>query len=587
MWSLDNRKNKVKYFRVFAMGISMALGGLYYYFITLHINTVSEKEIIIESHMAQDAKLYFRGKYKISSLTCNDKAILFDNHKKHGYFYHGETEAWVSLHRGSNACKGENIISELKQKITFFDLFVLLLLVGIPLFGLFFSLLIWIIKVSSVIDFENKEKRVYLIWIVLGLGVLVRIVLYHEFGTNWFQHDIQAHLEYIKYVANYAHIPMIPMQGIEFPQQPLYYLITGTIYKILTFFELSDKEIIYHIGYVSLVSSLAFLYYAYRLLQRLTRSKWTQLAAMIFVALTPSIVYMSLRINNDALVTLLATMALYYSIKSYQEKFMMNQTFLLALFFVSISFLSKISTAGLEVLLFILLLMRYYKAENKIQHKVEKSLYIYGIVGLFVLGITLLRLYVPVDSSFYMVNSATFLNQTIPSLDIQYFMSVHLLDLIQNGTSYVFGQNSIRHSFLTYQYGTMIFGEFNYLNIMQQSKYIHLMMQFVYVFGMVYIVATISYFLHFYKEPTMHKIIMIALLINFILVLKFIFMYPSVCNTDFRYYVSSFILFGYIFAKGLFYLLEYKILELFINSMLVLLVGSELVFFYLLVGVSV
>jgi hypothetical protein len=178
-----------------------------------------------------------------------------------------------------------------------------------------------------------------------------------------------------------------------------------------------------------------------------------------------------------------------------------------------------------------------------------------------------------------MVNSGRYPGQTIQSLDLNYFLSIHFKELLETGQSYVFGKDSIRHSFMTYQYGTMFFGEFDYAFFTNKTSWLKVSMQGVLLFGTVFILGFITYILKLYKASTLQRLLFIALLINFILILKFMLDYPSICNTDFRYFVSSFLIFAYMFAQGLHYLTW---LRKPINILLFLLVLSELIFFILL-----
>ncbi|MCH9741029.1 MAG: glycosyltransferase family 39 protein [Epsilonproteobacteria bacterium] len=418
-----------------------------------------------------------------------------------------------------------------------------------------------------------------LIWIVLILGVLIRILYFQKFGIMLFQHDWHGHIELIKYMAENRDIPAIPNKGWEYPQQSLYYIITATLYAVSSSWGFSEQEALYGLGYFSLFCSFIFLIYGYRLLQLLTSSRWVQTVSMTFLALTPSLVYMSARINNDVLVMALSSMALFYTVRSYQHGF--QKGFYIALLSVSLLFLTKVSSASIELFLFALLLISYFQVKQSELKLLKKQLFIYGLVGVFLLSMTLWRLYVPLEESFYMVNSTEFPKQTLEVLDSSYFGTFHFYDLITAGQSHVFGEDSVRHSFLTYQYGTMFFGEFDYAFFWNKTEFLPIVMQGMLLFGLLYIMGFIGYLIHFFKEKMVNKILFGVLLINLMLILKFIFSYPSVCNTDFRYFVSSFIIFALVFAQGLYYLSSYyKIIRDVFTMLVVGLVLIELLFFY-------
>jgi hypothetical protein len=577
--------------------VVLALLGLLYLFL-IHIQIIKQdnQHFILYSKINQTVKLHIQLEYKQSKMRCNDTPIVLDNGKKHDYFYHGQEEIMVPLYRGENLCKIEHMKSKIRQKIGFLDFIILFILLGIPIFqGLFFLVMKLMDKVKkfntqhlgtrtlSSIKSDNNSLLFKLILLIGGLGVIIRVAYFERFGVMVFQHDWQGHIEFIQYVAQHGSLPAIPMKGWEFPQQPLYYIITGGIYGGLTHLGLNHQEALLGIGSFSLVISIVSLFYSYLLLKLLTQKEWVILVAMIFLSLTPSVVYLSARINNDSLVMGLSVVALYYIVKSYQHHF--RDYFYVALVMVSLLFLTKISTAGVELLFFGLLLVTYYHAPKEEEKHLKKMLYTYALVGVFVLGITLLRVYMPIEDGgvFYMVNSAKFPKQTLESLDFSYFASFHIVDLVTVGQSHVFGVDSIRHSFLTYQYGTMFFGESDYTFFVDRASWIHPVMQSILFLGLIYLLGFLVYLIQLRREPLLYKILFTILSINFILILKFMWMYPSICNTDFRYFVGSFTLLAFVFARGLEYLSFTVVLKKIISGLLGLLVVSELLFFYLLI----
>ncbi len=573
--------------------LSVIIGLLYYFLITVTVSPKKNLNFLISSKISQEAKFQLLTEYKKAKLSCNGNPVLLDNRKKHDYFYHGEEEIIIPLHRGENHCQAEHIAPKIKQKIGFLDFSLLFILLGIPLFTLVYLLFIhglsWIklhfssfSSLASSREEEQKNLPLKLIGMVLLLGLIIRVAYFEKFGIMLFQHDWQGHVEMIKYVAEHWSSPAIPMKGWEYPQQPLYYLIAGGIYALLSMMGFVEQEALLGVGYFSLFCSFLFLFYGYRLLVLLSTSRWVQLVGVIFMALTPSLVYLSARINNDVLVLALSSMTLFYMVKAYQRAF--KKGFYTVLILVTLLFLTKVSTAGIELLFFALLVVRYLKTTQEEEPLARSQLYWYGIVGVFVLSMTLLRLYMPLDESFYMVNSAKFPKQTIESLDWNYFFSFHLFDLIGVGQSYVFGSDSIRYSFLTYQYGTMFFGEFDYLYFIDKSPLLLYVMKLILLLGLIYPLSFISYLYLLKKEPLLHQLLFLVIVINFVLILKFIFGYPSICNTDFRYFVGSFSVLALVLGKGMKHLACYSIhTKKIVTVMVGILALGELLFFLVLI----
>ena len=575
--------------------ISLLLGLLYFFMIQIHISKIPTQsknfDFIINSKIDQEVNFHIKTDYNLTKLICNKKSVLLDHSKEHDYFYRGEEAIKISLNRGENRCEAVDMKPTIKQKMGFVDFFILFILSGIPLFWLLFLALIWTMNQIKTFNFSfSLAKNVKLnnslyfkaIILIALLGVIIRVAYFQKYGIMNFQHDWHGHIEFIKYIAQHWSLPDIPMKGWEYPQQPLYYIITGAIYSFLMSIGFSDQDALHGLGYFSLFCSVIFLYFSYRLMALLTTDRWVQLVAMIFISLTPSLVYLSARINNDALVMVLSVMAIYYTVKSFKSKFQTH--FYLALITVSLLFLTKLSTAGVELLFFSLLLIRYYYAPKEREKVLQNRLYLYGLVGIFLLSSTLLRLYLPLDDgSFYLVNGAKFPNQIIEPLDFSYFASFNIMDLVTMGQSHVFGEDSIRYSFLTYQYGTMFFGEFDYAYFTNRSEYLHLSMQVILFLGLIYLIGFIAYLINLRHEPLLHKVLFGLLLFNLISIIKLIYIYPSVCHTDFRFFVSSFVLLAFMFARGLGYLSFNKIVRNIISGVLGLLVVSELMFFWFLI----
>ena len=569
--------------------LSFIIGLLYLYLTHVTITQKDPNHFTLYSSIPQKVTLHIRTKNPSASFQCNQTPYPFPQIAKHDYWYKGEEQLTLSLKRGENSCSGQELTGEIRQKIGYFEGFILFLLLILPLYGLLFS------TIQTLIDREKKKRTITpmqlkwygsgmlshpLLLLILLLGVTVRLFYFNKYGVVVFQHDWQGHINFIKYMAENWSLP-IPTKGWEYPQQPLYYLILGYLYNLSSSMGYSESETMIQLGYISLLSSALFLYYGYRFVLLLTDNRVVQLTAITFISLTPSLVYMSTRINNDALVMALAVMTLYSLLKSFQSNF--RDHFYRALLLVSLLFLTKISTLSIELLFFTLLLIGYYHATPERTQQLKKQLYLFGLVGIFLLSFTLLHNYLPLDSTFHMVNSAKFPKQTLDSLGFDYFGTFHLIELIQKGESHVFGLDAIRHSFLTYQYGTMLFGEFDYSYFTNKNGFLHPTMQVIYLLATLFIVGFISYLVNFRKESLISKLLFMTLTINFILVIRFIFLYPSICNTDFRYLVSSFAILAFLFGRGLYYLSGHKVIRRVIQLQLILLILSELLFFIFLI----
>lgn len=580
--------------------IFIILGVIYYFIIQVNMNNVKYENrqltvLTIQSRMPQTIKLHIQAKRnELKSIRCNKEKITFPLTTRL-WFERVSEEVSFHLQRGNNHCEiltQKNTIlfpPILKQKLTYFDYVVLFSLLGIPFITLLFSVFIWLIdKIKNKYKFkniqdnkQNKEKTLSIfLLIILFMGIIIRIVFYQKFGITHFQHDWHGHVEFIKYISDAWTLPL-GAKGLQFPQQPLYYVITGGLYSILTELKINSNQAIYYIGYFSLFCSFVSLYYGYKFFTLVSQSRWVQVVAMSFLSFTPSLVYMSARINNDVLVMALSAFSLYHIVKSYQTSF--EKSFYHALIGTSLLFMTKISAAPMEILLFSLLLYGYFHVES---NKIKQKLYIFSLVGMFFLGLTLLKDYLPVENSFHMVNSSeSFPGQIIKSLDVSYFGTYNLSTLLSVGYSHVFGEDAIRYSFLTYQYGTMFFGEFKYATYFKNIEGLKEIMQIIFLMGIIYIIGLITYIIKLRSMSLLYKMLFLTVIFNFLLILKFIFSYSVVCNTDFRYFVMSYILFAFIFAKGLEIVSSNKWIRHIINIFLGIIIMSEILFFSFILSI--
>jgi len=553
----------IKSFKKVYITLSLIIGALYYYQVKTTIN-LNIFNITITSNIPQEANFFIKTEYKNSTLICNKKRIKIDNNKKHDYFYGGEESIKILLKRGVNICYYKNIYN-IKQKLTLKDIIILTILLILPISYILISLLNSILdrinpNISPPASIEEEKKVSKIAMVIILIGITLRVLYFKKFGVMLFQHDWQGHIDLIEYLAQNYSIPSIPNKGWEYPQQPLYYIITAIIYK------LSGGNLIY-IGYFSIFSSIIFLVYSYKLLRVLTTNRYVLYIALLFLTLTPSFIYMSARINNDVLVSALSVVSIYYIVKSYQNHF--KKYFFTSLIFTTALFLTKISTATIELLFFgLLLLNRDYKYQR----------YIFATVGVILLTLTLWHLYHPLLEKFYFVNSAKFPNQTIENLNRDYFFSFNILELINQGCSYVFGDDRVRFSFPTYLFGTMVFGEFDYKYFISKSSYLTILMKAILAGAIVYIIGFIGYIIFIYKENLIQKALFGVFLVNLLLILKFLIQYPSVCNSDFRYFVGSWTIIGYIVAKGLVNLFFNKYIKYSILIVVGLLSTLEIIF---------
>jgi len=573
--------------------ILLLLGILYYFLIQVNITVTKQYNksifISIQSHIPQQIKLHIQAKRNtLRTIYCNQQIFSFP-HTGRLWFARNNKEIAINLQRETNHCQiilhkdAQHFKTILKRKYTYIDYIAFFIFFGLPFISVLFKGLLWILekirmKTALSPNPHHVEKTSIYLLMILFLGMGIRVLYFQKFGVTNFQHDWQGHIEFLKYIATHWSLPL-GEEGLQFPQQPLYYVITAGLYTLGIKLGLEDMQALHMLGYFALFCSFVFLYYGYKFFILITENKWIQMLAMLFIAFTPALVYMSALINNDVLVMALASYALYYSVKGYFYHF--KHYFYRALLGVSLLFISKISAASMEILLFALLILSYLSQENRAT--IKRNLFLFSIVGMFLLGITLLKVYLPIEQAFHMVNSHGFFpNQHIPSLDIRFFFYLDIEHLFGYEATETYLKDTATYTFLNHQYRTMLIGEFNYRDYFEHMHGLKQMIRAIFFFGFIYIIGFLTYIVSIKKTSTLEKLFLIIVLINLSLILRFIFEYPSISNTDFRYFAPNFIVLGYIFAKGLSYLRIYRIAQYLLTILATLLVMTEIYFFILL-----
>ena len=431
------------------------------------------------------------------------------------------------------------------QRLSFIDYLIFMIFLVLPLTWFGFRIFV------HVFDYflTHTWKPIDLTTCILIVAIGLRILYAWDMGSTQFQHDYHGHIEYLEFIAHEKFVPL-PHKAWEFPQQPFYYIANGSLWHILEAFGVTKESILKTISLMGALLSCISLYFAYRLLPLLTSSRYIQNITLAFLCFTPSLIYMSTRINNDAWAASFAIIALYYVIASYQSFFRVK--FIPAVIFCGIAFLTKISLLILQ-LLFIALLVTSYCENFRSSHiqTIRNRALTFAAMGAAILSYTLYRAYYPVTQGFFLVNSGIWGGQDLRPIELKYFFSFNFFDLLKDAQGNITGKDNhaITRSFPTYQYITMLFGELKYQYWRDRNTFLLFNMQFLTALSLIVPLGWLAYISA--KKNILEKYFLAAIGISFLLVLKFTFEFPSVSNTDFRYHLSVFFMLAFIFAKGL------------------------------------
>lgn len=431
----------------------------------------------------------------------------------------------------------------LVREVLFSILFLILPLGYLAIMGV-----LWAAKNREKI-FSRKVSSKLPLLIVL-VGAVLRVMLFATYGNKHYQHDYHSHIEYIKFVANNLTLPE-PQKSLQFPQQPLYYITTAALYNVAQFFGAEHAGAMKVLGVFSIFASFMFLWGAYRIAYLIFKKNHLRIIFLGIISLTPSLIYLAARINNDVLVAVFSIWAIYYMFK-YFNFTQSNKHFYKMLAFLVLAVFTKLSSAAVPFSIFIFLLYRAFTnpAKKESSQKELKRFAWFSVAFTIVFSIIFFRAYIPEKGEFLFILSAAFKNQTIESVDTRYFMSFNFLSLFDNAQSHVFGNDEVRFSYPTFQFGTAFFGEYNYTRLHQEHGVTKPLMRAIYLFGLVLLVSFLGYFAFASSMPFIYKGMILMPALNFILNAFAIYEYPSVCNSDFRYHIAIISIFVAIISFG-------------------------------------
>lgn len=451
------------------------------------------------------------------------------------------------LHITASSNKPETGI-RIGQGFNYFEYIILFVFSIVPivfgLYGLLFEHFIRALKYFYYSDSLWDKLPI----IIIVSGVLLRLIFLLYTPQFMYQHDFNSHVELIRYYYEYPLKIAQPDKGLEFPQQPLYYWMSSIVYAVATGMGKSEYFAIQLIRAMSVLFSIFWLVIGMKLIQVYTKNRLLINLFIAFLSFTPSFIFMSVIVGNDSLNTLLGILSL-YAVSVY---FISRNTHFFYLAFVSIllAMLTKISSALYAIFFVVVLLVMYFQSKTD-KANYRKAILKFSIAVLFVFGLSLVKSNVPATGEFLFINSTLFDGQIIPALNLNYFMSFNLTDLISAAQSYVFGVDDIRFSLPTYLYGTMFTGEYDYTIYFKAGSLFQLSSQMIYLFGLIYISGMIAY-VYFYKTlPILYKLLIIPVVINFVLIIKFLLEFWDVSNSDFRFFSPTFAVIGLIFVLGI------------------------------------
>jgi 4-amino-4-deoxy-L-arabinose transferase-like glycosyltransferase len=440
----------------------------------------------------------------------------------------------------------------------------------------------------------DKKKRLFILIpiIILSLGIIIRLLFtgyfgvrqtYSDFtGVQTYTHDTIEHSQYIQYVAAHLSLPEVN-RGLEYPQQPLYYLIAGFSYRILSLFLSSSDKIFRVLIWFSSIFSIGSLIFVYFTAKKIAKPVWLQSFIVGLFAFTPAFVFQSIMISNDPLLTFLASGAFFFLI-SYIEK-EKHSYLVAAIIFSVLSVLTKISGGLLLILILFALIYKYWHKNSKYILIMAYSVF---LIGFLCLGATLYRSYIPSVNEFRFVESYTYQGQKTDPARFSYFFNFNFAELEKEGQSYVFGNENVARTFPTFLYGSFIFGEYDYSNLVQAWPAAKMLMRLIILLGLIFPFGIIANLFFIKKWSLVEWVSGLGAAITLWLIISFLYKYSSVCNSDFRYFSPIFSGLLLLCGMGLYRFTEkFNKYKLIIPVLCIALVSLELIWIIIRISLKI
>ena len=241
-----------------------------------------------------------------------------------------------------------------------------------------------------ILDKTKKLKQEYIKIFVFGILFFIYIgyILNTNCGTR--QHDTRSldweyggHLGYIGYILENFKLPDFnPTEKWCFSNPPLFYMISAIFVKFQNFIGRDSYLAIENLQYLTMFFTLVFNLYIYKILEILDIKKIKHYI-VLFIGLSPAIVYLSGSLNNDILSIMLSTMAIYHTIEWYKNT-QINDLLKIALT-ISLAIMTKINSAIIAFPIGIIFFIKLLKEKENL----KKYILYYCIFSMIALPIGL------------------------------------------------------------------------------------------------------------------------------------------------------------------------------------------------------
>jgi len=401
--------------------------------------------------------------------------------------------------------------------------------------------------------FRSRSNHNRLLW--RGLWVLfiaaVAIRFYHLASHHWpaYVHDGASHASYVQYIRVHHRLPSVD-DGLEFPQQPLYYVLATPFCRTDQTFDQNQE----HLAPFGFCISVASLFVAFLSLRYL--SSWLLRYGMfVFLAFTPAFVLASSYVGNDGLGFFWGTFC-FYCIVRLNRNPQATRYFILAIVAVLGALLTKLNGIILLVAL-PWLLWRRARYDVIWKPTATRLAVLVLLVTLWAGGI-LHRAWSPANRQYIFSHAWMWDYMKVNENMLVYWLRFDLSNLILAGQTCTIAltPDEVRFSFPSWEYGNMMLGEYEYADdpvLLFCSRQLIVAGTYL-LFGLVLFIFVTLLSRPLWPWQKIFSLNRTALLLiagSTCLILAFVYTVPVMCNADYRYQSYTFSWMGYCIGRGL------------------------------------
>jgi len=298
-----------------------------------------------------------------------------------------------------------------------------------------------------------------MVLMILLYGFAIRLIYIACTSAYTRGHDVDGHIEYIKYIASHWSIP--PLKGgWEFYHPPLYYFFGSLWYQISDFLGFADVAKIRGLQWFAFFVSICVLLLCAWIGYMLFRKQKFNLSIFLGIcSMTPGIVFFSSRVNNDVLAHLMMFSS--FALLIYWWKRQRNDDWRLWLFVITITGLGILSKSNVIVILPIAYILLAAHKKYSIKQKL-----VFGYMGILIITVLTgwyfaYRIFFEKQS--HMIENSSNLNYHLQIKNTpENFFEFNPVRMVFHPYNNAWDDSEGRQFFFEYLFRSAFFGEFDH-----------------------------------------------------------------------------------------------------------------------------